>query len=309
MDLFGLFSKTYETLKSNLLLFLPPLINLYLIPVALGIAAAYVFIPIFVLVSRTGQLLSGVIVGGLLGLSILGILALVMYSAVFAGWGNMNKFALTRRKTYFGDFKSGFRKYFGRVVAAALITGLVLLVLALAGLATIVSIGLPMLRRTIERIPGQGLTGPIAGEPLETLAKVMRLAASSGGMVLIFLTLAGLWLLFTLFWIPAIVVSDLGLLSALSRSVSFVKRNFYTTIGYAGLYIIADRFTRTVFPGGGGSGGGGGIGARYGFGFGIAPALEGVFQVLIQAFFILLLFAIYIDRTRGRRQGLNQRTM
>jgi len=301
MDLFGLFSKTYETLKSNLLLFLPPLINIYLIPVALGIAAAYIFIPIFVVATGTGQLLSGMIAGGLLGLLILGILALVMYSAVFAGWGNMNRFALTRRKTYFGDFKAGFRKYFGRVVAAAVITVVVLLVLALAGLATIISIGLPVLRRIMERISGQGLTGPIAGEPLETLARVIRLAASSGGVVLVFLTLAGLWLLFTLFWIPAIVVSDLGLFSALSRSFSFVKRNFYTVIGYAGLYIIAERFTRTIFPGGGGGGGGGGVGAGYGFGFGIAPALEGVFQVLIQAFFILLLYAIYVDRTRGRR--------
>ncbi len=301
MDLFALFSKTYHTLKSNVLLFLPPLINIYLIPVALAIAAAYVFVPILVVATETGRLLSGMAIGVILGLLVLGILALVMYSAVVAGWGNMNRFALTRRKTYFGDFKSGFNKYFGRVVAAVVITVVVLLALALVGLATILSIGLPWLRRVVERMPGQGVTAPIAGEPLEILARVMRFAARSGGVVLGLLTLAGLWLLFTLFWIPAIIVSDLGLFSALSRSFSFVKRNFHTVIGYAGLYIIAERFTRTIFPGGAGGGGGGGIGAGYGFGFGIVPALEGVFQVLIQAFFILLLYAIYIDRTRGRR--------
>lgn len=300
MDLFGLFSRTYDTLKSNLLLFLPPLVNLYLIPVVLGIAAAYVLIPIFVVATGTGQFLTGVTVGGLLGLLILSILALVMYSAVIAGWGNMNRFALMRRKTYFGDFRSGFEKYFGRVVTAVVITVVVPLVLALAGLATIISIDLPVLRRIMERITSPGLTGPIAGEPLEILERVIKLAASSGGVVLVFLTLAGLWLLFTLFWVPAIVVSDLGVFSALSRSFSFVRRNFYTIIGYAGLYIIAERFTHTIFPGGGG-GGGGGVGADYGFGFGIAPALEGVFQVLIQAFFVLLLYAIYIDGTRGRR--------
>jgi len=137
----------------------------------------------------------------------------------------------------------------------------------------------------------QGFVGPLLPEgPLGILVKVVRLAANSAAVVLIFLTLGGLWLLFALFWIPAIIVGDMKVLTALSSSFRFVKRNFYTVIGYIGLYIIADRFTSTIFPGGGGGGGGAG------FGFAIEPALQGVFQVLIQSFFILMLYAIYIDR-------------
>jgi len=128
--------------------------------------------------------------------------------------------------------------------------------------------------------------------PLGILVKVVRLAVNSAGVALIFITLGALWMLFSLFWVPAIIVSDMKVLTALSSSFSFVKRNFYTVIGYISLYIIADRFTETIFPGGGGGGGG----AGYGFGFAIEPALQGVFQVLLQAFFILMLYAVYIDR-------------
>ena len=76
----------------------------------------------------------------------------------------------------------------------------------------------------------------------------------------------------------------------IGRSVSFVKENFYTTIGFIGLYIIAELFTGEIFPGGGG-------GERFDFGFAIAPSLETIFPLLIMTFFVLLSFAICADRT------------
>lgn len=297
MDLFSIFRKTFETLKSNIFLFLPPLANLYLLPVALGIAAAYIFIPILVVGANIGDFLPSMIVGGLIGVVIVAILALVAFSAVFAGWGNMNRAALTTGKTNFDDFKSGFKKYFGRVLVAVVILLVMLIGLGLLGLASIVSMGVPIVKEIMERMPTlaelQSFAGPFLPEgPLGILARIVRLAANSAGVVLIFVTLGGLWMLFTLFWIPAIIIGDMKVLRALSSSFSFVKKNFYTVIGYIGLYIIAHRFTSTIFPGGGGGGGG----AGYGFGFAIEPALQGVFQVLIQTFFILMLYAIYIDR-------------
>jgi len=297
MDLFSIFRKTFETLRSNIFLFLPPLVNLYLVPVALGIAAAYVLIPILVVAANIADILPSMMVGGLLGAVIVAILALVAYSAIFAGWGNMNRAALTTGRTNFEDFKSGFKKYFRRVLVAVVILLVVLLALALLGLASIVAMGIPIVKEIIEQLPKlaepQAFAGALLPEgPLGILVRVVRLAVNSAGVALIFITLGGLWLLFSLFWVPAIIVNEMKVFTALSSSFSFVKRNFYTVIGYISLYLIADRFTETIFPGGGGGGGG----AGYGFGFAIEPALRGVFQVLLQAFFILMLYAVYIDR-------------
>ena len=122
-------------------------------------------------------------------------------------------------------------------------------------------------------------------------------------------TIEALIFIFTLFWIPAVVIDNLGVFSAIRRSISFVKENFYTTIGFFGLYIIAELFTGEIFPGGGGGGGGPG----FGFGFAIAPSLEAIFNLLIMTFFVLLLFAIYADRTgqlkttRRRRKTADQK--
>jgi hypothetical protein len=122
------------------------------------------------------------------------------------------------------------------------------------------------------------------------IATFTKFAVGVSATVLLFISLAGVWLLFTVFWIPAIVVSDMHLYQALSRSFSFVKENFYTVIGFAGLWIIADRFVGTIFPGS--------TSVAKGYLIVTPSALGGVFQVLIQAFFVLLLYSIYVDRTK-----------
>jgi len=140
---------------------------------------------------------------------------------------------------------------------------------------------------------------------LMLLQTIFKIFANMSGIALILITVAALIFIFTLFWIPAAVIDDLGVIKALGRSISFVKENFYTTIGFIGLYIIAELFTGQILPGGGGGGGGEG----FGFWFGMGPQLEAIFTLLITTFFFLLLFAIYADRTgklkpprrRGRR--------
>ncbi len=132
---------------------------------------------------------------------------------------------------------------------------------------------------------------------LMLLKTIFKLFANFSGVVLIITTIASLIFIFTLFWIPAAVVDELGVFKAIGRSINFVKENFYTTIGYLGLYIIAQLFTSRIFPGGGGGGGGGGPQGGYGFGLVIEPGLEAIFNLLITTFFVLLLFAIYADRT------------
>ena len=52
MDIFELMNKSYNILKGNLILFLPPLVLTYLAPVALGIAALFIFVPVLVIAGR-----------------------------------------------------------------------------------------------------------------------------------------------------------------------------------------------------------------------------------------------------------------
>lgn len=314
MDLFANFKKTYETLRSNLLLFFPPLILLYLVPVGLGVAAVYVavpiafgiatayaFMPIFAVTAKAVSA-SVVVVGGVISAIILLVAAVVVYSTVFAGWGYMSRAALTTGKTSFEDFKTGFRNHFGRVIVATVITISVPILLGLSAIASVILIGgrakQPTLRQLsllLLRLITTGRIGNFTPAQLfQGLPSLARLAASSAVVALFFATLAGIWLLFTLFWIPSIIVSQMSIAQGFSNSIAFVRENFYTVIGYAGLVIIAVRFVATIFPGVNG------VAKRYVLL--TPPALAGVFQVLIEAFFVLLLYAIYIDRTPKTRR-------
>jgi hypothetical protein len=313
MDLFGNFKKTYETLRFNLLLFLPPLILVYLVPVGLGIAAVYVavpvafgiatayaFMPAFALTAKAVSV-SVVLVGGTISAIILLLLAIVVYSAVFAGWGYMGRAALVTGKTSFEDFKTGFRNHFVRVILATVITIAVPVFLGFSALASVILIGGQIRRPTLRqlslvlmRLVTTGKIGRFTPEQLfQGLPSLAKVAAASAIVALFFATLAGVWLLFTLFWIPSIIVSQMSVAQGFSNSVAFVRKNFYTVIGYAGLVIIAVRFTATIFPGL--------TRVARGYALSTPSALGGVFQVLIQTFFVLLLYAIYIDRTPKRK--------
>ena len=299
MDLFENFKKTYDTLRVNLLLFLPPLIIAYLIPVALFITAAYAFIPIFAQTARTGSS-TIILLGAVISAILLLIAAFVMYASVFVGWGYMNRSALTSGRTNFEKFREGFVKYFFRVLGATVMIVGVLVVIGITAFVSVIAVGgklgkLSLTTNQVILLLRQSLTtGTLSGIPINPqglIASSTKFTVGVSATILFFVTLAGVWLLFTTFWIPAIVVSDTSLFHALSQSFTFVKENFYTVIGFVGLWIIADRFARTIFPGS--------TGVAKGTVIVMPSALGGVFQVLIQAFFILLLYSIYVDRAKS----------
>ena len=304
MDLFENFNKTYQTLRANLLLFLPPLVIMYLVPVALFITGAYVFIPIFAQTAITGS--KGIILfGAVVSAIILLVVAFAIYASVFAGWGSMNKSALTSGRTNFEKFKDGFGKYFVRVLGATVMMVGVLAVIGFTAFLSVIAIGgklgklsSPTTSQVILLVRRALTTGALSSilpiNPQSLIASFTKFAVGVSATILFFVTLAGLWLLFTVFWIPAIIVSDMGLFQSLSNSFSFVRENFFTVIGFAGLWIIADRFVGTIFPGS--------TGLAKGYVIVTPSALGGVFQVLIQAFFVLLLYSIYIDRAKPGRK-------
>ena len=303
MDLIESFKRTVELLRSNPILFLPPLILAYLIPAALALAGLYIFTPILIAAANSPAPLSVLfgVAGSVVGIAIIVILALLAYAYVLAGWTGMNKSTTLMGRTAFDDFWVGTKAYFGRILAGIVVLAVIYILLVGVGVAATFVVILPLIMSVI---PADILAGgsPTIPTGLPEISRIIATVGNTVGVWLVIVTLAGLVFLFTLFWVQSAAVDEVGALRALGRSVSFVKNNFRTTLGLAALYIIATGFTAAIFPGGGGGGGGGAGTAGYGFSLVIPAPLEAVFRLLITTFFMLYMFVVYADKKTGPRQ-------
>ena len=300
MDLIEAFKRTADLLRSNLILFLPPLILSYLIPVGLALAGLYIFAPILIAAANSPAPLAVLVPGSIATIFVIIALAVLGYAYVLAGWAAMNKNATLTGKTAFDDFWSGTKAYFGRILGGIIVLVLIYIVLVILGVVGTFAVLLPLIMRFVPA----GVT-PGAFPPIPTgLPEISRILAAIGntiGVWLVICTLGGLVFLFTVFWVQSVTLDDVGALRALGRSVSFVKNNFKTTLGVAALYVIATGFTAAIFPGGGGGGGGGGLGGAYSFSLVIPAPLEAIFRLLITTFFVLYMFVVYADRKEKAR--------
>ena len=297
MDLIESFKRTVELLRSNPILFLPPLILAYLIPAALALAGLYIFTPILIAAANSPAPLSVLfgVAGSVVGIAIIVVLALLAYAYVLAGWTGMNKSTTLMGRTAFDDFWVGTKAYFGRILAGIVVLAVIYILLVGVGVAATFVVILPLIMSVI---PADILAGgsPTIPTGLPEISRIIATVGNTVGVWLVIVTLAGLVFLFTLFWVQSAAVDEVGALRALGRSVSFVKNNFRTTLGLAALYIIATGFTAAIFPGGGGGGGGGAGTAGYGFSLVIPAPLEAVFRLLITTFFMLYMFVVYADK-------------
>ncbi len=299
MDLIEAFKKTVDLLRSNLILFLPPLILAYLIPVALALAGFYLFAPVLIVAANSPAPLSALGPGLFVVAIVIIVLALVVYAYVLAGWAGMNKNTTTTGKTVFNDFWSGAKTYFGRILIGIILLAVIYIVLIVVGIAATFAVFLPLLMRLVPAGMGLGEFPPIP-TGLPEISQIVAAIGNTVGVWLVVVTLAGLVFLFTAFWVQSVALDDIGAFSALGRSISFVRNNFKTTLGIAALYIIATGFTDAIFPGGGGGGGGGGPTGGYGFSLVIPAPLEAIFRLLITTFFMLYMFVVYTDKKGNR---------
>ncbi|MEM4251410.1 MAG: hypothetical protein QW828_06220, partial [Candidatus Bathyarchaeia archaeon] len=187
---------------------------------------------------------------------------------------------------------------FGRVVGGAIVLGAVHGVLFVAGALFTVATVLPSIPKLTDpefmpRFEPETFKPEEFRRIAAWLTELLRALTDALGVWVALLTASALVFIFTLFWIQALVMDEAGVFKAIRISVGFVKRNFKTTLGIGGLWIIAQGFTKAIFPGGGMGGGGPG----YGYGFSFPPPLEAIFQLLIATFFTLLLYVVYADRT------------
>lgn len=295
MDLLELFKRTVELLRSNLILFLPPLVLAYLLPTALALAGFYIFAPILLATANSPAPLSVLLPGSVLAIAIIVVLALLGYAYVLAGWAEMNRNATLTGRTTFDDFWMGAKRYFGRILAGTVALAVIYLVLVIVGIGATFAVILPLIMRYLPSGVTSGATSIPSG--LQEVSRILAAIGNTVGIWIAIVTLIGLVFLFTVFWVQSAAIDNVGALGALARSISFVKKNFKTTLGIAALYVIATGFTGAIFPGGGGGGGGGGAGGGYGFSLVIPAPLEAIFRLLITTFFMLYLFVIYAQRS------------
>jgi hypothetical protein len=302
MDLIESFKRTAELLRSNPILFLPPLILAYLIPVALALAGLYIFAPILIATANSPDPLSVLMPGSVVAIAVIIVLALLGYAYVLAGWAGMNKNATLTGRTVFNDFWTGTKAYFAKILGGIVVLLVIYLLLIVVGVAATFAVILPLVMRfqPIGITPGGFPTIPSG---LPEISRIIAAVGNTLGVWLVIITFTGLVFLFTLFWVQSVALDDAGVPRALGRSISFVKNNFKTTLGIAALYVIATGFTQAIFPGGGGGGGGGGAGGAYSFSLVIPAPLQAIFQLLITTFFMLYMFVVYTDRTRKAPQG------
>jgi hypothetical protein len=298
MDLIGEFRKSIEILRSNLILFLPALIMFYLIPVALLVAAIYIFTPIIMIALKSVSPLQALFQGSLIGLGIIIVVAVLAYVYVTSGSANMYKQAVLKGTTSMSDFWEGCQKYFGKILAGFILFAVVYGIILLVGLILTLAMILPIIPKLAAPRAAPDLPLRISeSERLSGFAAWMiessKMVSYTVGLWLLLLTISGFIFMFTLFWIQALIVDELGTIKAIAASIAFVRKNLKTTIGIASLWIIAQGFTNAIFPGGGMGGGGPG----YGYGFGFPPPLQAIFQLLIATVFTLLLYTVYASRT------------
>jgi hypothetical protein len=299
MDLGALINQSLARIRSNPILLVPPILTQVILPLALLTVAAFTMFPVAIAFGLTGDLtamLQAILLGGLS----FGVVGFVAESFLAAGWMYMNKRVVLEGHTDLADLWVGAKKYFPRILAGRIVYGLVLLAPIAVALTAVMTTIFGYLAET--PVPPEQLT-QVAD--LSLLAPVvLRLAG-----VLLVLGLVELVLsVFLLPWMQALVVDDVGVWKSMKTSFVFVRRNLPTIIGYLAILVVisvlASSLSSFVWPG---------ITISelaqpglYANGFRLIGAIlekgnliASLIQALVAAFFTLLLFFIYVDRTRA----------
>jgi len=303
VDLVSLVRRSVDILRDNWILLAPTLIVHFAVPVIVMIAAALVVIPAIAVYLSSGGAVSVLPLVAVTGVVVV-VVALIIVSFALAGQGYMNRRVALGEKTSMGDFLLGGRRYFAKVFGALLLLGILfgLPVVVLLGVA-LTAVG-PIAPVSLGRMPETAREWTVAFTTVTPRFPILLLSLASTIFVVGLVEL-GVYML-TLPWLQAVVVEEAGLIGSFVRCFGFVRRNILSTLGYAGLKILV----------------GGLIGGLFAIPFMSMPLLAAfprrmastpylpttsagvgliafVANILIATFFTLLLFVMYVDRTRG----------
>jgi hypothetical protein len=300
MDLAVLISQSAGRIKKNLILFVPPILTQVVVPLALLTVAAFTLFPLLVALSLTGDTwgLIQTIAGGAVVLAAAGFL---VDAFVTAGWVYMNRRVVTDGQTGLADLWVGAKKYFLRILGGRILIGVIVVVPVAAGIAAIAASILTL---------NVGQPTPPPGEltPATIVGLLAPIILGMFGILVIVGLIELVLYIFLLPWMQALVMDDLGIWGSIKSSFTFVRRNFATMIGYVVIsaipWIAASWMASLLWPS-----------FSYseltrpsvymnstrllGLLLGASNVASSLISALLSAFFTLLLFMIYADRTRG----------
>lgn len=299
MNLGVLIDQTAKRIRKNWILILPPVLIQVVMPLVFLIPASFVLFPLTIAYGLIGDTW-GLIQTTVASVLLLALGIFLVDTFVTAGWAYMNKRVVLEGRTEFADLWTGAKRYFMRILGGRIIVAMAFIVPLAMGIAAVAT--------SILALDARQLTPP---EQLTPTALVNLLAPIIFGLFGIVLVVGFVELVLYIFflpWMQALVMDDLGVTKSIRSSLMFVRRNFATMIGFIAIsgiaWIIASLLASLVWPGFSYS-----ELTRPAIYMNSAHVLElllradnlvySLISALLSAFFTLLLFVIYADRTRG----------
>jgi hypothetical protein len=281
------------------MLIIPPILIQVVLPLVIVTLMVFSLLPLIVAFSLTGDFwgLVQTAVGGML-LLLVGIFLLDTF--VTAGWAYMNRRVVVDGRTELGDLWVGAKKYFLPILGGRILVGIIFAVPVVVGVAAIAA---SVLRLNI----GQ-LTPPEELSPATLLSLLAPIIIGLLGVVLLVGIIELALFILLLPWMQALVMDDIGIVRSVKTSFAFVRKNLATMIGYVVISGIASVVTAwiaslvwpsfsyteltnpNIYTNGT---------RMLGLVFRANNIVYYMISALLSAFFTLLLFVIYADRTRG----------
>jgi hypothetical protein len=299
MDLGALISQTGARIRKNWTLIVPPILIQVVAPLVLMTVASFVMLPLMAAFGLTGDIWSLIetAVGGLL---VLGIGIFLFDTFLTAGWAYMNKRVVIDGRTELVDLWVGAKKYFLRILGGRILVALIL--------AIPVAVGIVAAAASVLTRKAAQLTPPEEITPEAIISLLAPIILQLLGIIVVIGLIELVLYIFLLPWMQTLVMDDLGILKSIKSSFFFVRKNLATMIGYVVIsgvaWIAASWITSFVWP-------------SFSYSELTRPTiytngaylLELMFRAnnivyylisaLLSAFFTLLMFTIYADRTRG----------
>ncbi|HXZ98550.1 MAG TPA: zinc ribbon domain-containing protein [Candidatus Acidoferrum sp.] len=299
MHLGALINRSAARLKRNWRLIVPPILTQVLAPLILTTVAFLVLLPLVVAFGLIGDTFSLIqtAIGGFL---VLAIAIFLFDTFVTAGWAYMNKRAVVNGRTELADLWVGAKKYFLRILGGRILVALIL--------ALPVAVGTIAAAASVLTLKAWQLTPPEEITPEAIVSLLSPIIFQLLGIVVVIGLIELVLYIFLLPWMQTLVMDDLGIVKSIKSSFFFVRKNSATIIGYIVIsgvaWIAASWITSLVWP-------------NFSYSELTNPTeysngahllelmlranniVYYVTSALLSAFFTLLMFVIYADRTRS----------
>jgi hypothetical protein len=299
MDLGALISQSAARIRKNWMLIVPPVLIQVVAPLVLMTVASFVLLPLIAAFGLTGDIW-GLIQTAVGGLLVLAIGIFLFDTFVTAGWAYMNKRVVVDGRTELADLWVGAKKYFLRILGGRILVGVMFAIPVAVG--TVAAAASILTLKVGQLIPPEEIT------PEAIVSLLAPIIFQLLGIIVVIGLIELVLYIFLLPWMQTLVMDDLGIVKSIKSTFAFSRKNLATMIGYVVIsgvaWIAASSVASFMWP-------------SFPYSELTRPTLYTngahllevmfpannivyyVLSALLSAYFTLLLFVIYADRTRG----------